>query len=329
MSENTKTIQFDASLLQGGTRRRKESRANKTKRADHPIPPVQLNRNILKWMRQQQLADHKQYLMKGASIPSATDAKDTLQKSLDYFQNKTKTEEKPIPESNSSSFPVGFGALHPNGVQTGGQNVVQNGIQTGVYKPSVLFPTGGLEIPGIIPQTLLPSSQIPLPKFGCLKNAKLPTYRQMMRSGSSEPVGSMPHGGKDHSGPNGPNDKKRGDIAYQKALLEKIDASIGGKKEDSEQKKRHVRTYRVGRINKGQVSVLLSNKAIRRNITQKKRDLRRIPIQKVRQELVKKGFIRMGSTAPDNVLREIYENVEMIGQVKNFSPDILMHNLLG
>jgi len=325
MSETLKTIQFDASLLQGGTRRRKENRANKTKRAAPPIPPVQLNRNILKWMRQQQLADHKQYLMKGNSTPSATDSKDTLQKSLDYFQNKDKeSSEKPVPESTSTSSPVGFGAM------------TLNGVLNEVQKPSVLFPTGGLEIPGIMtPQALLPSSQTPLPKFGCLKGASLPTYRQMLRSGSKAPVGSMPLGGKgpsDPKDPSDPDDKKRKDITYQKELLDKIEASRGASTEDDKKaaaKQRHVRTYRVGRVNKGQVSVLLSNKSIRRSITQKKRDLRRIPIQKVRQELVKKGFIRLGSTAPDNVLREIYENVEMIGQVKNFSPDILMYNLLG
>jgi hypothetical protein len=127
----------------------------------------------------------------------------------------------------------------------------------------------------------------------------------------------------------GNSEAKRKDVSYQRQLLDAME-SAGPKEGDKDDvHKRHVRTYRLGRSKQGLVSVLLSNKQIRRTISKKKHDLKRLPMQKVRQDLVRKGFIRMGSTAPDNVLREIYENVEMIGQVRNFSPDILMHNLLG
>ena len=91
-----------------------------------------------------------------------------------------------------------------------------------------------------------------------------------------------------------------------------------------------MRTFRVGKSKtRPLISVLLPSKTIRQNVTQKAKMLKKEPIGKVKQNLVQGGFIRMGSTAPDSVLREIYENVAMIGEVKNFSPEILMYNMLG
>lgn len=54
-----------------------------------------------------------------------------------------------------------------------------------------------------------------------------------------------------------------------------------------------------------------------------------MPIQTVKQSLVKSGLIKIGCDAPDNVLREIYENVCLIGgPVTNYNPDILYYNML-
>jgi hypothetical protein len=310
MSESMKTIQFDSSLLQGGTRRRNKNQANKT-RKDKPDPtPVQLNRNILKMMRQQQVAEHKQYLMKGVSGGSSASSGESLQQSLDYFRQQGGSEERNEP-------PVGI-------PQTGGQvgfGSMSQTVPVQVDRPSVVFPTG-MEIPGVSPAPLFKSKELANPKYSNLKGSLLPTFRQLARLPVVNPtVDPLIQGGN--------SEAKRKDVSYQRQLLDAID-TVGPKEGDKDDvHKRHVRTYRLGRSKLGLVSVLLSNKQIRRTISKKKHDLKRLPMQKVRQDLVRKGFIRMGSTAPDNVLREIYENVEMIGQVRNFSPDILMHNLLG
>ena len=322
MSESMKTIQFDASLLQGGTRRRNKNQANKT-RKDKPDPtPVQLNRNILKMMRQQQVAEHKQYLMKGVSGGSSASSGESLQQSLDYFRQQGGSEEiQPppvgIPQTGGQ---VGFGSMSQTVPVGGRANAFANG-QVG--RPSVVFPTG-MEIPGVVPAPLFKSKELAKPTYSNLKGSVLPTFRQLARIGLPLVQG----GGKGDSKNAG--DAKAKDVSYQRQLLEAIESEEKKAGEDKDDvHKRHVRTYRLGRSKLGLVSVLLSNKQIRRTISKKKHDLKRLPMQKVRQDLVRKGFIRMGSTAPDNVLREIYENVEMIGQVRNFSPDILMHNLLG
>jgi len=322
MSESMKTIQFDASLLQGGTRRRNKAPANKT-RKDKPDPtPVQLNRNILKMMRQQQVSEHKQYLMKGASAGSSTSSGESLQKSLDYFKQQGGSEEiQPppvgIPQTGGQ---VGFGSMSQTvPVQVGGRaNAFDN---TQVGRPSVVFPTG-MEIPGVAPAPLFKSKELAKPTYSNLKGSVLPTFRQLARMPVVIPTTDPLILG-------GNSETKRKDVSYQRQLLDAIDTAGPKEGDKDDVHKRHVRTYRLGRSKQGLVSVLLSNKQIRRTVSKKKHDLKRLPMQKVRQDLVRKGFIRMGSTAPDNVLREIYENMEMIGQVRNFSPDILFHNLLG
>jgi hypothetical protein len=42
---------------------------------------------------------------------------------------------------------------------------------------------------------------------------------------------------------------------------------------------------------------------------------------------LKTGFIKVGSAAPSDVLRKIYESIKLIdGDVKNHNPDNLLYN---
>jgi hypothetical protein len=51
------------------------------------------------------------------------------------------------------------------------------------------------------------------------------------------------------------------------------------------------------------------------------------PISEIRKFLLNKGFIKVGSTAPTDVLRKIYESIVLIdGDVKNHNPDNLLYN---
>ena len=57
--------------------------------------------------------------------------------------------------------------------------------------------------------------------------------------------------------------------------------------------------------------------------------LKQETIHNIRKFLIKKGFIRVGSTAPNDVLRQMYESVFLIGgDVYNHNPDNLLYNYL-
>jgi len=96
------------------------------------------------------------------------------------------------------------------------------------------------------------------------------------------------------------------------------------------QKKTKRRTYKIGKSKiLPKVSVLVSNKTIRNNISTKKQLLKQVPIQEVKSYLMKRGFIKVGSTAPSDVLRKMYESAVMIcGEVQNHNPDNLLYNYL-
>ena len=88
------------------------------------------------------------------------------------------------------------------------------------------------------------------------------------------------------------------------------------------------RTYRAGKDkHRPRVGVLLPNKTLRSNVTTKAYMLKQTPIEEIHKTLVKKGFIKHGSSAPNDVLRKIYESIQMIGgEVSNYNADNLLYN---
>jgi len=96
------------------------------------------------------------------------------------------------------------------------------------------------------------------------------------------------------------------------------------------QKKTVRRTYNVGRSKVfSKVGVLVSNKTMRNNISTKAQLLKQTPIDEIRRELIKTGFIRVGSNAPNDVLRQLYETSKMIcGEVHNHNTENLLYNYI-
>lgn len=170
-----------------------------------------------------------------------------------------------------------------------------------------------------------PMSMAPPPIFGCLKNGSLPTYRayhnKTLKTHLTQP--ELP-----------PVVAERIKSPTELLLIEKIkQKEIEAKtqnqiKKQTKYKKLLRRTYRAGKDRyKPQVGVLLPNKTIRSKVTTKIYLLKQTPIDEVRKTLVKKGFIKAGSSAPNNVLRKIYESIQLIdGDINNHNPDYLLHN---
>lgn len=56
--------------------------------------------------------------------------------------------------------------------------------------------------------------------------------------------------------------------------------------------------------------------------------LKKQPMSKIRNYLRTRKLYKIGSTAPDDILREIYVNANLTGEVENKSSDTLIHNYL-
>ena len=84
--------------------------------------------------------------------------------------------------------------------------------------------------------------------------------------------------------------------------------------------------YKLGKHANGKVSVLIKNAQTRRNVQTEHAQLKRKSILDVKNHLRSKNLLKVGSNAPNDVLREIYEQSILAGQVENKAKDTLIHN---
>jgi hypothetical protein len=64
-------------------------------------------------------------------------------------------------------------------------------------------------------------------------------------------------------------------------------------------------------------------------VKQKCNELKTKPMAEVKKDLIKKGLIRIGSSAPNDVLRKMFEASSLIcGKIQNHNNDLLLHNFL-
>lgn len=94
-------------------------------------------------------------------------------------------------------------------------------------------------------------------------------------------------------------------------------------------KKTIKRTYTLGKskIHK-KVGVLIKDKNTRKRVLQAQRDIKRHGINDVKQYLRTHGLMKAGSSAPNDIVRKIYETAMLSGEVTNQDRDILLQNFL-
>ena len=209
---------------------------------------------------------------------------------------------------------------------------------------NMVFPTSSIYKP------------LPTPEYGILKNGTKPTYREFNKlvypKKSLEPVSQMPNFSeiridnptsndmysstnnkysKDTYGDLEPINLKHKYIQKNDETLEKKPYSLINKMKFPKRKKTIRRTFEIGvsKKNPNNLGILVSNKTIRDEITTKKQSLKQTPIRLVKQFLYEKGLIKVGSIAPDDVLRNMYETTSLLcGELNNHDVEIMLHNFI-
>ena len=87
--------------------------------------------------------------------------------------------------------------------------------------------------------------------------------------------------------------------------------------------------YKLGKTpGSNVVGVLIKNSDTRRRIQEEHGILRRESIVEIRKYLHDHGLIKVGSDAPPDVLRNIYESAKMTGEISNTNKHVMLHNFL-
>jgi hypothetical protein len=95
-------------------------------------------------------------------------------------------------------------------------------------------------------------------------------------------------------------------------------------------KKTYRRSFRVGKnTSLGTVGVLIPNHTLRKNVRDQLKSIHGLSMSEIKERLITSGLIKVGSNAPDDVLRKMYESMKMIGgEVNNYNTPNILFNYL-
>lgn len=271
-------------------------------------------RSILRMIRQHQHETQKDMFQSKKPEVSHT-ATDTFlnefEKSKQYFENLAKE----IPQQKSNNLTLknynSFTDEHVN---------MQFPMEEAVLTP--MINTNAVTI----------QSKQPVPTYSSMKHGSMPTYRNWARTQKNIPETSIPP--IEELVPLIQNKnviENANKISEMKQTMDRLQAiKTNNVYRNMKRKKISRRTYKVGKSKVfPRISVLVSNRTIRNNITTKKQLLQQVPLPEVKKFLIKKGFIKIGTSAPNDVLRKMYEDVTLIcGEVQNHNPDNLLYNYM-
>ena len=331
MSHKIISINPDAFRIKGSqTRKRKKNSDTETAeiKVRTPVKKTLSNKSsLLKFIRNHQEKNYNDLMNPNTSLKEQVEQSEfdeTLQYLMDITKDVEKQEAMPIiPRNhtlkNTSNAP-------PN-----------NNVYPLMHQP---IPMNQIQFTGNTPKMHL----IP-PKYGCLKGGSLPTYRQYMhnetvkRPITAQNTTTIPsfNGGNQEPNKNilapivdSPEENLLKRFSKVSDINEKKDKPISKVLVYPTQKRTVRRTYKIGKSKiHPKISVLVSNRTIRNNITTKTQLLKQTPIQDIKTFLIKRGLIKVGTIAPNDVLREMYSSATLLcGDVYNHNSETLLYNFL-
>ena len=193
------------------------------------------------------------------------------------------------------------------------------------------------------------------PVWGCLKNGSKPTFRTLHNPNNTtlKAVSAMQF--TDTAAPTAPAAPAAAAAnEICTATNDAIDTTYGTRKQRLDEYKRdHVQTsiknqqpnikiretkqqiitkkYKLGKYtnkNGPVIGVLIKNRQTQYNVEKKRNEMKHIPLHTIKARLHKKNLLKVGSIAPPDVLRELYETAVFAGDIEYENEGTLLHNFL-
>jgi hypothetical protein len=135
------------------------------------------------------------------------------------------------------------------------------------------------------------------PSYGCLKNGTLPTFRNLHNNTLKK---------------NNSNDLTDSDTINKPQSLNKRAVTF---------------KYNLGKKHKV-VSVLIKNVSTRKKISGEHTRLKEIKLNDMKNYLKRHNLLKSGSNAPPDVIKKLYEQALLSGDVRNTNKNSIVHNYL-
>jgi len=202
--------------------------------------------------------------------------------------------------------------------------------------------------------------------YGCLKGGKKPTFRTYNKTikNSARFSDNNDHYGDDDQSKNVYSERqtklrelqdKHGKKASLNDSINNIDNKGDDSNDDSDDSddadnnatnlkgnknhlkktkiRRHLRTtitkkFKLGKQSGNIVGVLIKNNDTRKNVQKEHGLLKNKQLPDIKKYLIEKNMIKIGSTAPPGVIRNIYEASILAGEVDNIGKGVVLHNFL-
>jgi chromosome segregation ATPase len=169
------------------------------------------------------------------------------------------------------------------------------------------------------------------PPWGILKNGKKPLYSEYKRTlrkldGEKRPI-------------------QQKSIHYEKPIIPatsliserkskltelKNNLNISNRKKRRENrtlKKKKKKRYTLGKHGDS-IGILIKSKATRKKIKREHKNLKKKKIKDIKLYLKKHGLMKVGSHAPEELCRNIYETAVLSGEIYNNNANLLLHNFI-
>jgi Trm5-related predicted tRNA methylase len=154
-------------------------------------------------------------------------------------------------------------------------------------------------------------------------NKPVDAIKNMLGGGSS---GNDATNGSANNGAEGMNANSNTKNTLNNAENSTIDpAQVAGMRVKIRKTKK--KRFRIGKHD-DVVGVLLKNKQTQRHIQSEHLSLKQKTIGEIRKYLYDHHLLKIGSNAPPDVLRRMYEDAILTGDVKNTNKDVLLHNFM-